>query len=149
RGQRPAELEGGFFTGPTLLDRVTTDMRVYREEVFGPVLAVVRVADLHDAVRLINENPYGNGTAVFTSSGAAARAFKRAVKVGMIGVNVPIPVPVAYHSFGGWKDSLIGDFHIYGPEGVAFYTEGKVSTERWPDAAEKAAAAFNFQGGAR
>ncbi|MDR3359199.1 MAG: CoA-acylating methylmalonate-semialdehyde dehydrogenase, partial [Bifidobacteriaceae bacterium] len=111
RGFRPAGLEDGFFTGPTVLDQVTPQMRAYREEIFGPVLAVVRVAGLAEAVELINANPYGNGTAIYTSSGAAAREFKRAVKVGMIGVNVPIPVPVAYHSFGGWKDSLIGDFH--------------------------------------
>ena len=131
-----------------MLDRVTTEMGAYREEIFGPVLAVVRVADLAEAIKLINANQFGNGTAIYTSSGAAAREFKRGVSVGMIGVNVPIPVPVGSYSFGGWKDSLIGDFHIYVPEGIAFYTEGKVSTERWPDPTA-AAATFNFQGGAR
>jgi malonate-semialdehyde dehydrogenase (acetylating)/methylmalonate-semialdehyde dehydrogenase len=149
RGFRPAGFEGGFFTGPTVLDGVTTAMAAYQEEIFGPVLAVVRVADLAEAIRLVNANPFGNGAVVFTASGAAARAFKRGVAVGMIGVNVPIPVPVAYHSFGGWKDSLMGDFHIYGPEGVAFYTQAKVASERWPAPAETPAASFNFAAGSR
>ncbi|MDR2381682.1 MAG: CoA-acylating methylmalonate-semialdehyde dehydrogenase [Bifidobacteriaceae bacterium] len=149
RGFRPVGLEGGFFTGPTVLDFVTPDMRVYREEVFGPVLAIVRVGGLAEAIDLINANPYGNGAAIYTASGAAAREFKRGVNVGMIGVNVPIPVPVAYHSFGGWKDSLIGDFHVYGREGIAFYTQAKVATERWLDPDESPAASFNFAGGSR
>ncbi|MGI8428854.1 MAG: CoA-acylating methylmalonate-semialdehyde dehydrogenase, partial [Solirubrobacteraceae bacterium] len=114
--------ENGFFVGPTVLDRVTADMDVYREEIFGPVLSVLRVDTVDDAIALINSNPYGNGTAIFTSSGDAARRFQRGVHVGMIGINVPIPVPMAYYSFGGWKDSLFGDKHVHGPEGVSFYT---------------------------
>ena len=124
--------ESGFFVGPTLLDEVTADMDVYGQEVFGPVLAVMRVETLEEAIAVINANPYGNGTAVFTNSGAAARAFTRGVKVGMIGVNVPVPVPMAYHSFGGWKDSLLGEHHMHGSEGLHFYTRGKVVTSRWP-----------------
>ncbi|MDR2567118.1 MAG: CoA-acylating methylmalonate-semialdehyde dehydrogenase [Bifidobacteriaceae bacterium] len=144
RGFRPRGFEGGFFTGPTVLDSVRPAMRAYTEEVFGPVLAVVRIKDLDQGIDLINANPYGNGTALFTSSGEAARRFERGVKVGMIGINVPIPVPVGFHSFGGWKDSLIGDFHIYGPEGVAFYTQAKVSTSRWPAPDHNPGASFNF-----
>jgi malonate-semialdehyde dehydrogenase (acetylating)/methylmalonate-semialdehyde dehydrogenase len=122
----------GFWVGPTLLDNVTTDMPVYRDEVFGPVLSVVRVDSLEDAIDLINRNSFANGTAIFTSSGYAARAFQRGIQVGMIGINVPIPVPLAFYSFGGWKDSLFGDTHIHGPEGVRFYTRAKVITTRWP-----------------
>jgi malonate-semialdehyde dehydrogenase (acetylating)/methylmalonate-semialdehyde dehydrogenase len=130
---RELEVEGeGFFVGPTLFDRVETEMSIYRDEIFGPVLAIVRVATLDDAIRLINENSFANGTAIFTSSGGAARKFQREVQVGMIGVNVPIPVPMAYHSFGGWKDSLFGDHHIHGPEGFRFYTRAKAVTTRWP-----------------
>ncbi|MEU4694671.1 CoA-acylating methylmalonate-semialdehyde dehydrogenase [Actinoplanes sp. NPDC023714] len=136
--------EGGFFVGPTVLDRVTTGMDVYREEIFGPVLSVVRAADAEAAISLINSNPYGNGTAVFTSSGAAARTFQRGVRVGMIGINVPIPVPMAYYSFGGWKDSLFGQSSIYGPEGVAFYTRAKVVTQRWPGTRASAEASLHF-----
>jgi malonate-semialdehyde dehydrogenase (acetylating)/methylmalonate-semialdehyde dehydrogenase len=146
RGFRPAGLEAGFFTGPTIIDHVTTSMRAYREEIFGPVLTIVRVPDLDAAIELINANPFGNGTAIFTSSGEAARRFQRGVQVGMIGVNVPIPVPVAYHSFGGWKDSLIGQSHIYGPEGIAFYTRGKVVTQRWPRGKSDGGATFHFAG---
>ena len=124
--------ENGFFVGPTVLDHVTTGMDVYREEVFGPVLSVVRTETVDEAIALVNANPYGNGTAIFTSSGEAARRFQRGVHVGMIGINVPIPVPMAYYSFGGWKDSLFGQSHIHGPEGVAFYTRAKVVTARWP-----------------
>jgi malonate-semialdehyde dehydrogenase (acetylating)/methylmalonate-semialdehyde dehydrogenase len=136
----------GFFVGPTVLDRVTPEMDVYREEIFGPVLSVLRVDDVDAAIDLINANPYGNGTAIFTSSGESARRFQRGVKVGMIGVNVPIPVPMAYYSFGGWKDSLFGEHHIHGPEGVAFYTRAKVVTARWPhvDHAEHQQAHFSF-----
>ncbi|MFD2417752.1 CoA-acylating methylmalonate-semialdehyde dehydrogenase [Amycolatopsis pigmentata] len=126
--------EDGFFVGPSILDHVTTDMDAYREEIFGPVLSVVRCDTVDEAIALINANPYGNGTAIFTSSGDAARRFQRAVKVGMVGVNVPIPVPMSYYSFGGWKDSLIGDSPIHGPEGVRFYTRAKVVTSRWPHA---------------
>jgi malonate-semialdehyde dehydrogenase (acetylating)/methylmalonate-semialdehyde dehydrogenase len=124
--------EEGFFVGPTVLDQVEPSMEVYREEVFGPVLSVLRATTAEEAIELINANPYGNGTAIFTSSGEAARTFQRGVKVGMIGINVPIPVPMAYYSFGGWKDSLFGDFHIHGPEGIAFYSRAKVVTSRWP-----------------
>ena len=138
--------EGGFFVGPTVVDHVTPEMDVYREEIFGPVLSVLRLDDVDRAIDLINANPYGNGTAIFTSSGEAARRFQRGVRVGMIGVNVPIPVPMAYYSFGGWKDSLFGEHHIHGPEGVAFYTRAKVVTARWPhvDLAEHQQAQFSF-----
>jgi malonate-semialdehyde dehydrogenase (acetylating)/methylmalonate-semialdehyde dehydrogenase len=124
--------EDGFFIGPSVLDHVTPDMDAYRDEIFGPVLSVVRADTVEDAIALINANPYGNGTAVFTSSGAAARRFQREVTVGMIGVNVPIPVPMAYYSFGGWKDSLFGQSRIHGTDGVDFYTRSKVVTQRWP-----------------
>ncbi|SDH81915.1 methylmalonate-semialdehyde dehydrogenase [acylating] [Arthrobacter subterraneus] len=137
-------LEGGNFVGPTVLDHVRTGMSAYSEEIFGPVLVIVRVADLDEAIALINSNPYGNGTAVFTSSGAYARKFQRAVKVGMVGVNIPLPVPVAWHSFGGWNDSLFGDLHMYGPDGVRFYTRGKVVTQRWPEPAHASGASFSF-----
>ena len=121
-------------------------MDVYREEIFGPVLSVLRTDDVDAAIGLINANPYGNGTAIFTSSGEAARRFQRGVRVGMIGINVPIPVPMAYYSFGGWKDSLFGEHHIHGPEGVAFYTRAKVVTARWPhvDHAEHQRATLSF-----
>ncbi len=124
---------GGFYLGVSLLDRVTQDMDSYRNEIFGPVLEVMRVGTYGDAVRLVNDNPYGNGTAIFTRDGGAARAFQFEVQAGMVGINVPIPVPVAYYSFGGWKDSLFGDLNMYGPEGVQFYTRAKVITSRWPD----------------
>jgi malonate-semialdehyde dehydrogenase (acetylating)/methylmalonate-semialdehyde dehydrogenase len=128
----------GFFLGVSLIDHVTPEMDCYRDEIFGPVLSVVRVDTYDEAVRLVNENPYGNGVALFTRDGGAARRFQFEVEAGMVGVNVPIPVPVAYYSFGGWKASLFGDNHMYGPEGVAFYTRGKVITERWPDPATSA-----------
>jgi malonate-semialdehyde dehydrogenase (acetylating)/methylmalonate-semialdehyde dehydrogenase len=128
----------GYWVGPTLIDRVTTDMTVYTDEIFGPVLCVVRVPTLEAAIELINRNAYANGTAIFTGSGQAARTFQRKVEVGMIGVNVPIPVPMAFYSFGGWKDSLFGDHHIHGPEGVRFYTRGKAITTRWPEDATDA-----------
>jgi malonate-semialdehyde dehydrogenase (acetylating)/methylmalonate-semialdehyde dehydrogenase len=132
---RTLEVDGnGFFVGPTLFDQVQTDMSIYRDEIFGPVLCVVRVDTLADAIALINSVSFANGTAIFTSSGEAARTFQRGVHVGMIGVNVPIPVPMAYYSFGGWKDSLFGDHHIHGSEGVRFYTRGKAITTRWPGA---------------
>ena len=124
---------GGFFVGPTLFDKVGTEMSIYRDEIFGPVLAIVRVGTLDEAIALINENSFANGTAIFTASGGAARKFQREVEVGMIGVNVPIPVPMAYYSFGGWKDSLFGDHHIHGAEGIRFYTRAKAVTTRWPD----------------
>jgi malonate-semialdehyde dehydrogenase (acetylating) / methylmalonate-semialdehyde dehydrogenase len=124
--------EDGFFLGPCLFDEVSPEMTIYRQEVFGPVLIVLRVADIDQAIDLVSRNPYGNGTAIFTSSGAAARKFQNEVQVGMVGVNLPIPVPMAFYSFGGWKQSLFGDLHVHGPEGVAFYTRGKVVTTRWP-----------------
>jgi malonate-semialdehyde dehydrogenase (acetylating)/methylmalonate-semialdehyde dehydrogenase len=123
----------GFFLGVSLIDRVTPAMDAYRDEIFGPVLTVVRVDSYAEAVQLINDNPYGNGTAIFTRDGGAARQFQFDVNVGMVGINVPIPVPVAYYSFGGWKASLFGDLHMYGPEGIQFYTRAKVVTARWPD----------------
>jgi malonate-semialdehyde dehydrogenase (acetylating)/methylmalonate-semialdehyde dehydrogenase len=127
--------DDGFFLGATLIDHVTPEMKAYRDEIFGPVLAVSRVSTYEEAVTLINDNPYGNGTAIFTRDGGVARQFQFDVQVGMVGVNVPIPVPVAYYSFGGWKASLFGDRHIYGPEGIDFYTRSKVVTSRWPDPA--------------
>jgi malonate-semialdehyde dehydrogenase (acetylating) / methylmalonate-semialdehyde dehydrogenase len=133
---RELEVDGdGFFLGVSLLDNVTPEMDAYRDEIFGPVLVVSRVDTYDEAVRLVNENPYGNGTAIFTRDGGVARQFQFEVQAGMVGVNVPIPVPVAYYSFGGWKASLFGDSHIYGPEGINFYTRGKVVTSRWPDPA--------------
>jgi malonate-semialdehyde dehydrogenase (acetylating) / methylmalonate-semialdehyde dehydrogenase len=127
--------ENGFWLGPTLLDHVQPHMSVYTDEIFGPVLAVVRADTYAEALELINSNTFANGTAIFTRDGGAARQFQFDVEVGMVGVNVPIPVPVAYYSFGGWKGSLFGDTHMYGPEGVQFYTRGKVVTSRWPDPA--------------
>jgi malonate-semialdehyde dehydrogenase (acetylating)/methylmalonate-semialdehyde dehydrogenase len=124
---------GGFFLGASLVDGVRPGTRCYDDEIFGPVLSVVRSASYAEALAIINENPYGNGTAIFTRDGGAARQFQFDVEVGMVGINVPIPVPVAYYSFGGWKSSLFGDLHMYGPEGVQFYTRGKVVTSRWPD----------------
>jgi malonate-semialdehyde dehydrogenase (acetylating)/methylmalonate-semialdehyde dehydrogenase len=134
----------GFWVGPTVIDQVTPEMDVYKEEIFGPVLSVVRADSVDEAIALINANPYGNGTAIFTSNGEAARRFMRGVKVGMIGINVPIPVPMAYYSFGGWKDSLFGDKHVHGPEGVSFYTRAKVVTSRWPHVEHPAGASYHF-----
>jgi malonate-semialdehyde dehydrogenase (acetylating)/methylmalonate-semialdehyde dehydrogenase len=125
--------EDGFFIGPSLIDRVTPDMAVYRDEIFGPVLSVVHTDTYEEAIELINANAYGNGTAVFTNDGGAARKFTNEIEVGMVGVNVPIPVPLSFYSFGGWKDSRFGTNSIYGPEGVSFYTRGKVIISRWPD----------------
>ena len=133
---RELDVDGdGFFLGVSLLDGVTPEMDAYRDEIFGPVLSLVRAKTYDEAVQLVNENPYGNGVAIFTRDGGAARQFQFEVGAGMVGVNVPIPVPVAYYSFGGWKSSLFGDSHIYGPEGINFYTRGKVVTSRWPDPA--------------
>ena len=144
RGLKVSGFEQGFFVGPTVIDRVTTEMDVYREEIFGPVLSVVRADDVDEAIALINSNPYGNGTAIFTSSGESARRFQRGVHVGMIGINVPVPVPMAFYSFGGWKDSLFGDKHVHGPEGVSFYTRAKVVTARWPQVEHASGASFHF-----
>jgi malonate-semialdehyde dehydrogenase (acetylating)/methylmalonate-semialdehyde dehydrogenase len=127
--------DDGFFLAPTLIDGVEPGMKAYEDEIFGPVLSVTRVSTYDEAVRLVNESPYGNGTALFTRDGGAARQFQFEVQAGMVGINVPIPVPVAYYSFGGWKASLFGDRHIYGPEGIDFYTRSKVVTSRWPDPA--------------
>ena len=136
--------EGGYWLGPTLFDRVTSDMEIYREEIFGPVLCVVRAETYDEAVGLVNANPYGNGVAVFTNDGGAARRFEREVSVGMVGVNVPIPVPMAYYSFGGWKQSLFGDRHAHGPQAVDFYTRTKAVTARWPDPGERGRVDLGF-----
>ncbi len=133
--KNPMTSRKGFFLGPSLLDHVRPGMACYEQEIFGPVLSVVRVSTYAEAIRLINENSWGNGVAIFTQNGGAARQFQFDVEVGMVGINVPIPVPVAYYSFGGWKNSLFGDLHMYGPEGVQFYTRAKVVTSRWPDPA--------------
>jgi malonate-semialdehyde dehydrogenase (acetylating)/methylmalonate-semialdehyde dehydrogenase len=133
RGIEVDGCDSGFFIGPNLFDNVTTDMSIYTDEIFGPVLSVVRVSHYEDAIKLINDNPYGNGTAIFTNDGGAARKFQNEIQVGMVGINVPIPVPLSFYSFGGWKDSIFGSHAIYGPEGVHFYTRPKVVISRWPD----------------
>jgi malonate-semialdehyde dehydrogenase (acetylating)/methylmalonate-semialdehyde dehydrogenase len=133
RDVRVEGYEGGFFLGPCLFDRVTPEMSVYRDEIFGPVLVMLRASSYPEAISLVNANPFGNGTAVFTNDGGAARKFVHEVEVGMVGINVPIPVPMAFYSFGGWKQSLFGDSHVHGTEGVRFYTRAKVVTSRWPD----------------
>jgi malonate-semialdehyde dehydrogenase (acetylating)/methylmalonate-semialdehyde dehydrogenase len=132
RGLTVAGHEKGFFLGPTLFDRVTPEMSIYKDEIFGPVLVVLRANSLEEAIGIVNRNPYGNGTAIFTGSGGAARRFEDEIEVGMVGVNVAIPVPMAFFSFGGWKQSLFGDLHVYGPEGIQFYTRTKAITTRWP-----------------
>jgi malonate-semialdehyde dehydrogenase (acetylating)/methylmalonate-semialdehyde dehydrogenase len=132
-----ADHENGFFVGPTLFDNVSTDMKIYKEEIFGPVLIVLRVASFDEAIDMVNSNPYANGTAIFTASGAAARRFQNEIEVGMVGINVPIPVPMAFFSFGGWKSSLFGDLHMHGMEGVYFYTRTKTVTTRWPEVSDK------------
>jgi malonate-semialdehyde dehydrogenase (acetylating)/methylmalonate-semialdehyde dehydrogenase len=124
--------ENGYYIGGCLFDNVTTDMSIYRDEIFGPVLAVVRMPDFESAVKIVNEHEYGNGTAIFTRDGDAARSFAHRINIGMVGVNVPIPVPMAFHSFGGWKRSLFGDHHVHGMEAVRFYTRQKAITTRWP-----------------
>ncbi|WP_374379065.1 CoA-acylating methylmalonate-semialdehyde dehydrogenase [Pseudomonas fluvialis] len=136
--------EDGYFVGGTLFDQVTPQMSIYQEEIFGPVLCVVRAASLEQAMQLINDHEYGNGTCLFTRDGEAARLFCDEIEVGMVGVNVPLPVPVSYHSFGGWKRSLFGDLHAYGPDGVRFYTKRKTITQRWPQRASHEAAQFAF-----
>lgn len=144
---RNVEVEGfpnGFFVGGTLIDNVTPEMQSYQDEIFGPVLQVVRVATMQDAMDLIDAHEYGNGTCIFTRDGEAARYFSDNIKVGMVGINVPLPVPVAYHSFGGWKRSLFGDLHAYGPDGVRFYTKRKTVTQRWPSAGVREGAQFAF-----
>ncbi|MBX3202891.1 MAG: CoA-acylating methylmalonate-semialdehyde dehydrogenase [Labilithrix sp.] len=144
RGVKIAGHEGGYFLGACLFDHVTPEMVVYKDEIFGPVLGVVRVKTLEEAMRLINDHEYGNGTCIFTRDGEAARYFSDHILVGMVGVNVPLPVPVAYHSFGGWKRSLFGDLHAYGPDAVRFYTKRKTITQRWPSAGVREGAMFSF-----
>jgi malonate-semialdehyde dehydrogenase (acetylating)/methylmalonate-semialdehyde dehydrogenase len=139
RGHKVPGLEGGFFTGGTLFDHVTPQMRIYKEEIFGPVLACVRVKDMAEAVQLVNDHEFGNGVACYTSDGHVAREFARRVQIGMVGINVPIPVPMAWHGFGGWKKSLFGDMHAYGEEGVRFYTKQKSVMQRWPETIAKGA----------
>src|SRR5699024_2492351 len=136
--------EQGYFVGPTILDRVTPDMGVYCDEVFGPVLAVLRADNFDETLRLVNSSPFGNGSAIFTGSGEDARRFSQEVEAGMVGINVPIPTPVAYYSFGGWKDSLFGDHHVHGPEGVRFYTRMKTVTSRWPHQDDTTRASMSF-----
>ena len=145
-GRAQLQNEEGFFLGPCLFDRVKRHMRIYKEEIFGPVLCVVRVNRLEEAVELIDRHDYGNGTCIFTRDGEAARYFSDRVQIGMVGINVPLPVPVAYFSFGGWKQSLFGDLHIYGPDAVRFYTRSKVITQRWPSGGVREQAKFSFPG---
>ena len=136
--------EEGYFLGACLFDHVRPGMKIYQEEIFGPVLGVVRVKTLQEAMQLINDHEYGIGTCIFTRDGEAARYFTDHIQVGMVGVNVPLPVPVAYHSFGGWKRSLFGDLHAYGPDAVRFYTKRKTITQRWPSAGVREGAVFSF-----
>jgi malonate-semialdehyde dehydrogenase (acetylating)/methylmalonate-semialdehyde dehydrogenase len=143
RGFNVPSHDKGFFLGPSLFDHVTPEMTIYQDEIFGPVLVVVRVDTLDDAIALINRNPYGNGTALFTSSGGAAQRFEEQIEVGMVGINVPIPVPMAFYSFGGWKQSLFGDLHVHGVEGLKFYTRTKAVTSRWTRS-DTPASPFNF-----
>ncbi|MBF1230376.1 MAG: aldehyde dehydrogenase family protein, partial [Haemophilus parainfluenzae] len=133
RGKKPVGHENGFFIGGSLFDNVTSDMVIYKEEIFGPVLGIVRAKSFEEAMKLINEHPYGNGTAIFTSDGGAAREFAYHVQAGMVGINVPIPVPMSFHCFGGWKHSSYSTLNVYGPDGVRFYTKMKTTTTRWPN----------------
>jgi malonate-semialdehyde dehydrogenase (acetylating) / methylmalonate-semialdehyde dehydrogenase len=133
RGLNVPGCEAGFFLGPSLFDHVTPEMKIYQDEIFGPVLVVLRAKTLNEAIDLVNRNPYGNGVALFTSSGGAARHFEDEIEVGMVGINVPIPVPMAFFSFGGWKQSLFGDLHMHGLEGIYFNTRTKAVTTRWPN----------------
>ena len=136
--------DNGFFVGATLIDNVSQEMLSYQAEIFGPVLQVVRVKTMQEAMQLINDHEYGNGTCIFTRDGEAARYFSDNIEVGMVGINVPLPVPVAYHSFGGWKRSLFGDLHAYGPDGVRFYTKRKTITQRWPSSGVREGISFAF-----
>ena len=144
RNVKVAGHESGYFLGPCLFDHVTPDMTIYKEEIFGPVLGVVRVKTLQEGMDLVDAHEYGNGTCIFTRDGEAARYFTDNILVGMVGVNVPLPVPVAYHSFGGWKRSLFGDLSAYGPDAVRFYTKRKTITQRWPSAGVREGTVFNF-----
>jgi malonate-semialdehyde dehydrogenase (acetylating)/methylmalonate-semialdehyde dehydrogenase len=145
-GRNPdvAGYPNGFFVGGTLIDKVTPTMNSYQQEIFGPVLQVVRVNTMQEAMDLIDDHEYGNGTCIFTRDGEAARYFSDHIEVGMVGINVPLPVPVAYHSFGGWKRSLFGDLHAYGPDAVRFYTKRKTITQRWPSAGIREGAQFSM-----
>jgi malonate-semialdehyde dehydrogenase (acetylating)/methylmalonate-semialdehyde dehydrogenase len=145
-GRKPiiSGYENGFFVGGTLIDRVTPEMESYKAEIFGPVLQVIRVDSMQAAMDLIDAHEYGNGTCIFTRDGEAARYFSDHIQVGMVGINIPLPVPVAYHSFGGWKRSLFGDLHAYGPDGVRFYTKRKTITQRWPSAGVREGAQFSM-----
>ena len=136
--------EEGYFVGATLIDNISPEMDSYKAEIFGPVLQVIRVKTMEQAMQLINDHEYGNGTCIFTRDGEAARYFSDHIEVGMVGVNVPLPVPVAYHSFGGWKRSLFGDLHAYGPDGVRFYTKRKTITQRWPSSGLREGISFAF-----
>ena len=142
-GAKPPVQEG-FFLGTTLFDHVKPGMEIYKNEIFGPVLVVLRADSIEEAIALVNRNPYANGTAIFTESGGAARRFQNEIEVGMVGINVPIPVPVAFYSFGGWKNSLFGDLHVHGMEGVKFYTRTKVVTTRWPHQDTPRGGGFNM-----
>ena len=144
RALKVAGHEEGYFLGACLFDGVKPGMKIYLEEIFGPVLGVVRVQSLQEAMKLIDDHEYGNGTCIFTRDGEAARYFTDHIQVGMVGVNVPLPVPVAYHSFGGWKRSLFGDLHAYGPDAVRFYTKRKTITQRWPSAGLRESTVFSF-----
>jgi malonate-semialdehyde dehydrogenase (acetylating)/methylmalonate-semialdehyde dehydrogenase len=144
RNPKIVGFEDGFFVGATLIDAVTTDMESYKQEIFGPVLQVVRVNSMDEAMQMINDHEYGNGTCIFTRDGEAARYFSDNIQVGMVGINVPLPVPVAYHSFGGWKRSLFGDLHAYGPDAVRFYTKRKTITQRWPSSGVREGVDFSF-----
>jgi len=144
RGIKVPGHEKGFFVGPTLFDNVTTGMTIYKEEIFGPVLIVLRVPSFDEAIKMVNSNPYANGTAIFTVSGAAARRFQNEIEVGMVGINVPIPVPMAFFSFGGWKSSLFGDLHMHGLEGIYFYTRTKAITTRWPETETRSASTLSM-----
>jgi malonate-semialdehyde dehydrogenase (acetylating)/methylmalonate-semialdehyde dehydrogenase len=144
RGLKIPGKETGFYLGPSLFDKVSTTMEIYKEEIFGPVLIVLRANNIDEAIRIINNNPYGNGTAIFTRSGAHARRFEHDIEVGMVGINVPIPVPMAFFSFGGWKASLFGDLHVHGMEGVNFYTRSKVVTSRWPAVEEESSTSLSM-----
>jgi len=144
RSPKLADEDAGFFVGGTLIDQVQSTMSCYREEIFGPVLCVVHVDNLDEAMQLVDDHEYGNGTCLFTRDGEAARYFSDNIKAGMVGINVPLPVPVSYHSFGGWKRSLFGDLSAYGPDGVRFYTRRKTITQRWPSSTLRETSSFSF-----
>ena len=144
RNTQVAGYPDGFYVGGTLIDHVTETMKAYQEEIFGPVLCVVRVDSMEQGMQLINKHQFGNGTCLYTRDGEAARYFSDNIQVGMVGINIPLPVPVSYHSFGGWKRSLFGDLHAYGPDAVRFYTKRKTITQRWPSASVREGVNFSF-----